>query len=75
MILVTGASGHLGANLVRRLLADGEEVRVLVREGGKTIDQDVPIFEHKIHRAEPPLTEVDGPIMQYRRWAMQFYSA
>ena len=33
MILVTGASGHLGANLVRRLLDDGEEVRVLVREG------------------------------------------
>lgn len=31
MILVTGASGHLGANLVRRLLADGEDVRVLVR--------------------------------------------
>jgi len=29
---VTGSSGHLGANLVRRLLADGEqEVRVLVR--------------------------------------------
>jgi nucleoside-diphosphate-sugar epimerase len=33
MILVTGATGHLGANLVRRLLADGEAVRVLVREG------------------------------------------
>jgi len=33
VILVTGASGHLGANLVRRLLADGEEVRVLVRDG------------------------------------------
>ena len=33
MILVTGATGHLGANLVRRLLADGEDVRVLVREG------------------------------------------
>ena len=31
MILVTGASGHLGANLVRRLLADGDEVRVLLR--------------------------------------------
>ncbi|MFI1184425.1 NAD-dependent epimerase/dehydratase family protein [Streptomyces sp. NPDC020799] len=30
MILVTGASGHLGANLVRRLLSDGHEVRVLV---------------------------------------------
>jgi nucleoside-diphosphate-sugar epimerase len=33
MILVTGASGHLGANLVRRLLDDGHEVRVLLREG------------------------------------------
>ena len=30
--LVTGATGHLGANLVRRLLADGHEIRVLLRE-------------------------------------------
>jgi nucleoside-diphosphate-sugar epimerase len=32
MILVTGATGHLGANLVRRLLHDGEAVRVLLRQ-------------------------------------------
>lgn len=32
MLLVTGGSGHIGANLVRRLLDDGEAVRVLVRE-------------------------------------------
>jgi nucleoside-diphosphate-sugar epimerase len=31
MILLTGANGHLGANLVRRLLADGATVRVLLR--------------------------------------------
>lgn len=30
--LVTGATGHLGANLVRRLLSDGEQVRVLLRD-------------------------------------------
>ena len=29
--LVIGASGHLGAHLVRELIADGESVRVLVR--------------------------------------------
>jgi nucleoside-diphosphate-sugar epimerase len=33
MILVTGATGHLGANLVRRLLADGQAVRFLMRPG------------------------------------------
>ena len=31
MILLTGANGHLGANLLRRLLRDGEPVRVLLR--------------------------------------------
>lgn len=35
-ILVTGATGHLGANLVRRLLADGDSVRVLLRPGSPT---------------------------------------
>jgi 3beta-hydroxysteroid-4beta-carboxylate 3-dehydrogenase (decarboxylating) len=30
-ILVTGATGHLGANLVRRLLADGHDVRALAQ--------------------------------------------
>ncbi|WP_162889984.1 NAD-dependent epimerase/dehydratase family protein [Streptomyces olivoreticuli] len=39
MILVTGATGHLGANLVRGLLAEGREVRVLVRgEAGPALD-------------------------------------
>src|SRR6516162_1136377 len=31
--LITGSSGHLGANLVRRLLKDGHSVRALVRRG------------------------------------------
>jgi len=32
-ILVTGGTGHLGANLIRRLLKDGHKVRALVRPG------------------------------------------
>jgi nucleoside-diphosphate-sugar epimerase len=35
-VLVTGATGHLGANLVRRLLAEGESVRVLLKPGERT---------------------------------------
>jgi hydroxymethylglutaryl-CoA reductase/dihydroflavonol-4-reductase len=33
-VFVTGGSGHVGANLVRRLLADGEDLRCLVEPGG-----------------------------------------
>lgn len=36
--------------------------------------QDLPIWEHKIYRERPPLTQVDGPVTQYRRWFRQFYS-
>jgi 3-ketosteroid 9alpha-monooxygenase subunit A len=36
--------------------------------------QDVPIWENKVYRDRPPLTAVDGPVSQYRRWFRQFYS-
>ena len=38
--LVTGATGHLGANLVRQLLKDGHRVRVLLRPGTPTAAVD-----------------------------------
>lgn len=38
MIAVTGASGHIGANLVRALLDRGETVRVLVRKDLRALE-------------------------------------
>jgi nucleoside-diphosphate-sugar epimerase len=39
-VLVTGAAGHLGANLVRRLVDDGEDVRASIRS-----EADAPTLE------------------------------
>jgi len=62
VILVTGASGHLGANLVRRLLADGEDVRVLVRPGSNTRGVDgLPV-----ERAAGDLRDYDSVLAAVR---------
>jgi hypothetical protein len=37
--------------------------------------QDIPIWENKIYRDRPIITKTDGPVVQYRRWFRQFYSA
>ncbi|MCV7355553.1 NAD-dependent epimerase/dehydratase family protein [Mycolicibacterium fluoranthenivorans] len=45
--LVIGGNGYLGSHVVRALVEDGEEVRVMVREGANTIgidDLDVTRF-------------------------------
>ncbi len=38
LAVVTGASGHVGGNLVRRLLAHGHSVRALIRRQTRAID-------------------------------------
>ena len=49
LILVTGASGYVGGRLVRDLVSDKCDVRILVRDAQKVADQpwakDVDIVE------------------------------
>ncbi len=44
-----------------------------VAEINRQVMQDIPIWENKVHLARPALADTDGPIMQYRKWASQFY--
>lgn len=37
-VVVTGASGHVGGNLTRALLAEGRAVRALVHDGARSLD-------------------------------------
>ena len=38
------------------------------------VEQDIPIWNHKIYREQPILCDGDGPITQYRKWFSQFYA-
>lgn len=61
--LVTGATGHLGANLVRRLLSEGHRVRVLLRSGSPTAAVDGLDVERAIGDLRNPASlarAVDG---------------
>jgi len=37
-------------------------------------EQDIPIWEHKIHRRVPLLCDGDGAMSQFRVWMRQFYA-
>ena len=63
IVLVTGASGHLGANLTRRLLRDGYDVRVLLseREGHAALDGlDVQRVQGDLNDAAMVARALDG---------------
>lgn len=45
----------------------------LIAEIVRQVEQDIPIWEHKVFRETPILCDGDGPIAKYRRWFSQFY--
>jgi hypothetical protein len=54
-----------------------EEARALAEVYTGHIDEqareDIPIWENKIYIESPSLSDVDGPILDYRRWAKRFH--
>ena len=69
---------HLRAALHVRKLPDEattNSIAAMFRNGFETdFVKDFPIWENKIYRAQPLLSEADGPIGIFRRWTRQFYS-
>ena len=57
-VLVTGASGHVGANLVSMLLAEGESVRCLVHR--TPLPYDAPQVKGNLHGAASLRAAMEG---------------
>lgn len=56
-------------------LATSFLMKKAIHESKVTINQDIPIWETKLYREHPPLRHGEGTIMQFRRWARQFYNS
>jgi phenylpropionate dioxygenase-like ring-hydroxylating dioxygenase large terminal subunit len=49
--------------------------KAFIREVTRQLEQDIPIWENKVHWEHPVLCDGDGPIGVFRKWCRQFYSA
>ena len=48
--------------------------KAFIDEVSRQLEQDIPIWEHKIYFEHPVLCDGDGPIGLFRKWCRQFYS-
>lgn len=51
----------------------GGVAAAIIRDIVKQTNEDVGIWENKVHQTRPVLCDGDGPIGEYRRWCRQFY--
>ncbi|MEM7135375.1 MAG: Rieske 2Fe-2S domain-containing protein [Myxococcota bacterium] len=69
---------HLRFNFSVKKLGGADITRgvgkAFIGEVKRQVEQDIPIWEHKVHLDKPLLCDGDGPIASYRRWAAQFYA-
>src|SRR3954454_18445183 len=60
MELLTGATGYIGGRLMRRLIADGREVRALARHPERLAGEPVQVVEGDVIKGEGLRRGVDG---------------
>jgi phenylpropionate dioxygenase-like ring-hydroxylating dioxygenase large terminal subunit len=48
--------------------------RAICKDLERQVGEDIPIWENKRYLRAPMLCDGDGPIADYRRWCVQFYS-
>ena len=63
---------------VRRFKDDAVTSRVgeaFVNEVSRQLLEDKPIWENKTFVESPALADTDGPFLQFRQWAAQFYAS
>ena len=56
-----------------QLPIDFVPLQALTDEISRQVEQDIPIWEHKIFQPNPILCDGDGPINMVRKWYSQFY--
>jgi phenylpropionate dioxygenase-like ring-hydroxylating dioxygenase large terminal subunit len=83
LVVVSGAPiddehVHMRLSFSVRKLANSDATRgvgkAFIAEIERQFEEDIPIWENKIHLDRPLLCDGDGPIGLLRRWGRQFYS-
>ena len=69
MILVTGATGHIGKELIPAITESGKSVRVLVRDEKKVAHLDT-----RIERATGDLNDPQSLLSATAAWKKSFWS-
>ena len=54
-------------------LRDGAIAWFIMRQIKQEFERDITVWEDKAYLTDPVLSVGDGPVVQLRRWAQQFY--
>ena len=72
-----GEHVHIRFNFMVKKVGNADATKgvgkAFINEVSRQLEQDRPIWEHKVYIKPPNLCEGDGPVADYRRWCKQFF--